>query len=708
MGWNIPTLAESNGRQIVFDLIENGAELRSRKARLAKVMEVQTINLIRQNVLAATNVLLMHTIGGIAQIVVTLMLVRTLVSLHREDRVPKGFFPIAALISLASLARATRLIYTWLAPLPPRWLNALTVLLLFMTMLTIPIILSTNYVGYSISPRWRWSAWIQRAMIANALSAVLTCGLSIILKSAYLLPLICSVTLTISGSLLMLLASKAQNLQIRQRGLILFASLTSAGLLGVSANLFLGFIAAQHQFRHIHIALAMEWSTAWQEFSNILIVLGMLFVFASLRLSDVLIKHALKLYIWCLTPLCGWAIATEVYSRFQNRIIHDASLSLWAIMSLAALAVGALLLSQKSDNWVDRWVFQVPSFTAALHRFAEHLRSIDELQSAYGASEDIVRTTLSIASARIVATTDVPFLSALSHVRSGPHFLTKQNELRLALSPVPDVVVPLSGANTSEHWIALSQGVARPPLTSAELDFVSQVSSELRRRLTAIEAEEIRLDRQRKEAALREEITSAELKALRAQINPHFLFNSLNTIADLSIVEPKKAEEMTLRLAAVFRYVLVNGDQQFITVSEELEFVRSYLDIEQTRFEERLTVQFDVETSVLKQRIPTLLLQPLVENAIKHGIAPRMHGGTLKISAHRISDGIKIVVADDGVGLGTIFSNDSSERSTHVGLSNTERRLRAAYGDKASFRLTPGRSGGSDAIITIHCEEEGA
>jgi LytS/YehU family sensor histidine kinase len=115
--------------------------------------------------------------------------------------------------------------------------------------------------------------------------------------------------------------------------------------------------------------------------------------------------------------------------------------------------------------------------------------------------------------------------------------------------------------------------------------------------------EERRLERLRRENLFREEIADAELRALRAQINPHFLFNSLNTIADLSAVAPEKAEKMTLRLSAVFRYVLVNTDRHFGSLKEEIDFARRYLDIEEARFEHRLKVRFDVEPSVLHEQV---------------------------------------------------------------------------------------------------------
>lgn len=212
------------------------------------------------------------------------------------------------------------------------------------------------------------------------------------------------------------------------------------------------------------------------------------------------------------------------------------------------------------------------------------------------------------------------------------------------------------------------------------------------------------MERLTRESALREQVADAELRALRAQINPHFLINSLNTIADLTVTAPSRAEEMTMRLAAVFRYVLVNTDRQFISVQEEIGFARNYLEIEETRFENRLRVQFDVDPSVMQERIPTLLLQPLIENAIKHGISPRREGGTVTISARRTISGFEMLVADDGVGLNRPVQEPKS--STRVGLENVRKRLATAYGGMAALVLRPRVGGGTEACIDFRTHQE--
>jgi two-component system LytT family sensor kinase len=263
------------------------------------------------------------------------------------------------------------------------------------------------------------------------------------------------------------------------------------------------------------------------------------------------------------------------------------------------------------------------------------------------------------------------------------------------LTPSANILVPLFVDGTPEYTLAISLGVMRPPLTLWELDVVERVIGRVQIWLGMQRATE----RAIRDTSLREELTNAELRALRAQVNPHFLFNSLNTIADLAVIAPDRAEEMTIRLSAVFRYVLVNTDRHFASLREELEFARTYLHIEQTRFEDRLKVIFDVDAATLGQEIPTLLLQPLIENALKHGLAPRRGGGTLTIRTVAIEDSISISIADDGVGLRR--GAEPNQRSTHVGVSNVSKRLQTAYGGRASFTLRQQETGGTEALIVI-------
>ena len=171
---------------------------------------------------------------------------------------------------------------------------------------------------------------------------------------------------------------------------------------------------------------------------------------------------------------------------------------------------------------------------------------------------------------------------------------------------------------------------------------------------------------------------AAQLAALRAQINPHFLFNSLNSIAQLIHVDPDKAEVCVERLAEIFRYLLRRSEQEFVPLAEELAVADAYLEIERARFGERLQVDKQIDSASLRQRIPSLILQPLIENAVKHGLARKVGTGTVRIGA-ATNDGIlTLTVDDDGVGMSAATLAGVFERG--VGLGNLRARLERLYG----------------------------
>jgi len=248
-------------------------------------------------------------------------------------------------------------------------------------------------------------------------------------------------------------------------------------------------------------------------------------------------------------------------------------------------------------------------------------------------------------------------------------------------------------------------------LLSAEIDALQEIALHAGRRLDELGREEERIESIRLEGRLSQQLAQAELRALRAQINPHFLFNSLNTIAALIVAEPEKAETITMRLASIFRYVLLHADRPLSSLEEEVGFLRTYLDIEQIRFGERLLVEFDVESSITHTAVPTLILQPLVENAIKHGIAPKVGKSRILVRAKRHGDCILLSVEDDGIGLFGKRDQDrralpGAESGAGVGLQNIRERLKTMYGGDAILSLVDIRSGGSRATLEIPIAEE--
>ncbi len=191
-------------------------------------------------------------------------------------------------------------------------------------------------------------------------------------------------------------------------------------------------------------------------------------------------------------------------------------------------------------------------------------------------------------------------------------------------------------------------------------------------------------DREVRAFELEARLSRASLEALKMQLNPHFLFNTLNSISALMHSDVEAADAMLARLSAFLRMTLDRELENEIPLRREIEFVRRYLEIEQVRFEERLTVTYDIASDALPARVPSLALQPLVENAIHHGIAPRPEGGAITIRAFREDARLRISVSDDGVG------SDGRPRE-RIGLANTRARLEHLYGreQRLSFTETP-------------------
>jgi signal transduction histidine kinase len=181
-----------------------------------------------------------------------------------------------------------------------------------------------------------------------------------------------------------------------------------------------------------------------------------------------------------------------------------------------------------------------------------------------------------------------------------------------------------------------------------------------------------------RERELSELAATAELAALRARINPHFLFNSLNSIAQLIHTDPATAEACVERLAEIFRYILRRGEKEFVPLADELQVTEAYLDLERARFGDRLVVETAVSPASLGRLIPTLTLQPLVENAIKHGLARKIGTGRLRIDA-AVDDGCLVLcVGDDGLGMAAPALASIYERG--LGLSSLRDRLARLYG----------------------------
>lgn len=182
-------------------------------------------------------------------------------------------------------------------------------------------------------------------------------------------------------------------------------------------------------------------------------------------------------------------------------------------------------------------------------------------------------------------------------------------------------------------------------------------------------------------------LAQAQLHSLRMQLHPHFLFNTLNAIAELVYSDPKAADRCILSVSELLRFSLESHRTQEVTLKEEIDFLEKYLEIQKTLMRDRLRVKLNVEPETLDASVPNMLLQPLVENAIKHGISPRPEGGNIEVYARRLNGKLYLEITDDGLGM------NEQQDGNGVGLINTRERLKHLYGHAQAFNLSsfPGR-----------------
>ena len=193
-------------------------------------------------------------------------------------------------------------------------------------------------------------------------------------------------------------------------------------------------------------------------------------------------------------------------------------------------------------------------------------------------------------------------------------------------------------------------------------------------------------------------LAKAHLQSLKSQLRPHFLFNTMHSISALMLTDVHAADKMMTRLSDLLRMSLEDGSLQMTTLYRELEFVGGYLEIEKIRFDDRLNVHLDIAPDTLDAEVPHLILQPLVENAVRHGIAKRSAAGELRIQSTRDNGNLLLRIVDNGPGV--IESNCSGSKSS-LGLRATRERLQTLYGNHQRFSLRNLPEGGVEACVQI-------
>lgn len=336
----------------------------------------------------------------------------------------------------------------------------------------------------------------------------------------------------------------------------------------------------------------------------------------------------------------------------------------------------------------------------------------------YEAAEKVALEILRTTRVAAVAITDTK--TVLAHVGSGAthHVVGEEISTRATREVLEKKEVKIATTKEEigclEPTCSLRSAILVPLMRKQEVAGVLKLYQDRSRKLSAVDLELVRglgnlISTQLELAELEKQsrlLADAEIKALHAQINPHFLFNALNTIVSFIRFRPEQARDLLINLGEYFRRNL-HDSGGFVTLAEELEHIEAYLAIERARFGERLHVKYEIEHDIEKYTLPGLVLQPLVENAVKHGLLPKREGGIVRITARRKdSETLELTVADNGIGmdrdpfLAPVESREGKRRLSGIGLSNVRGRLQSIYGQPYGIAIESERGVGT--TCTIH------
>jgi two-component system LytT family sensor kinase len=452
---------------------------------------------------------------------------------------------------------------------------------------------------------------------------------------------------------------------------------------------------------------------------TLFVVLGAFFLFARFRFSDLFIRHSLRVVLAALTAV-AFTLSYYILSffRFEGRVAYPgAARAFVETLTAVPMLVLFTFVDRRIGECVNRWIFRAPDYRTLLRELSEKLARLRSETEIAEAVETTARQSLELRAAHLVtlenlSSTSLPKSSWMDAVNDGELVeLDCQNPSHAGhTQDEVELLVPVRSEGRVTHMLSIAPGPARRGLVTHEVNYLRSVAAQFGHRLDALHMEERLAAVQSREAVLQQQVTEAELRALRAQVNPHFLFNSLNSIANLVVTNPGQAETMTLRLARVFRHVLANSARPLIALHEEMEFLETYLQIEEARFGSRLQVKIAVDPAVAMEQIPSLILQPIVENALKHGLGPKPGPGHLWITAEADGNQVRLRVEDDGVGpaIGVLKLNGSNGRSNGVGLENVAQRLHALYQDQGRMTIEVRQAGGTRVTILLPRESGAA
>jgi len=403
--------------------------------------------------------------------------------------------------------------------------------------------------------------------------------------------------------------------------------------------------------------------------------LALLILYQDFRfaLADIFLKRALAFIL--LAGLTFGVFAFGMSPLLQSTPMNEQSTALMLAMWVAtALTYPSL---RRGAAWfVDKVVLKRVDYAEVVVKLS---RDIDKCASPRSVLEETARIL-----APAVSASSIEWLEST----------TAGGDLRVE----PDrrsarVAIPTGYPHYVLHIRDLTGGRR---LLSDDLALLERAALIVARRIDAVRSMQERYRHELQEQEMRKLAAEAELRALRAQINPHFLFNALTTIGYLIQSAPERALGTLLKLSGLLRGLLKSSGE-FVTLGEELDIIEAYLDIERERFEDRLRVRIEVPVELRRIRIPALVIQPLVENAIKHGISESRAGGEVRLSAHLDENMAVITVADTGAGMAVVQDRG---RSRGMGLSNVEERLRR-YGASKPLTIESVAGTGTTVVIRV-------
>ncbi len=365
------------------------------------------------------------------------------------------------------------------------------------------------------------------------------------------------------------------------------------------------------------------------------------------------------------------AIALAVFFLLTRDLLFEpvfSGLRIWVVaMLLAPLVLLMHGLYRAFEGWIDRaWLEREFSPDKAVKFFAEGVQGATSPEEFVSESERRLST----------------IYQAPVRIRMG-----KNDDSEIPFEPAVKVATK-AGLVEGGGEILMGPRANQTPYFSQDVTLLTALADIFSVMLGNVQLQRKKQEQEKREQDLIIHASRSELKALRAQIHPHFLFNALNAIAGLIPGDPEKAEATVEELAEVFRYTLRSSEKELVRISDEMDFVRSYLEVEKARFGQRLQFSLQVEPEISDSLIPTMIVQTLVENAVKHGVSTIKGVGRIRIDARREGENLVVEVADNGSGQAASKPPlESRKKSEGYGLRNVRERLKGYYGHAGGMEM---------------------